>query len=68
MSYNLCIRDSVSYNDCGLIVTDGLLLIGMFVIYHLTFLFVYIVFIMYSFWIPQIYCNATRNSRKSLHP
>jgi hypothetical protein len=45
---------------------------GMFLIiilmYQLSHMFAYIVFALYSFWIPQIYCNFSRDSKKSVSP
>lgn len=44
----------------------GFLVFGFLVIYYFNQLFIVFVFILYSFWIPQIFCNATRDSNRSL--
>ena len=38
------------------------------VVYQANHLFRYMLFVLYSFFIPQIYCNITRNSKQSISP
>jgi hypothetical protein len=44
----------------------GALFVGLIVIYQFTSFFQYFVLILFSFWLPQIYCNATRNAPKPM--
>ncbi|XP_024359669.1 transmembrane E3 ubiquitin-protein ligase FLY2 isoform X2 [Physcomitrium patens] len=46
----------------------GFLLSGILIIYELHSMLRYILFLFYSFWIPQIVANVVRDSRKPLHP
>lgn len=46
----------------------GILLGGILLMYELHNFFRPILFIMYSFWIPQIIANVVRDTRKPLHP
>ncbi|KAL0484398.1 transmembrane E3 ubiquitin-protein ligase [Acrasis kona] len=46
----------------------GVLVVGLFIMYQLHFLFMYFLFLIYSFWLPQVYCNITRNAKRSLAP
>lgn len=44
------------------------LLCGIFLIYQLQILYPYILFLLYSFWVPQIINNAQKDFRNPLHP
>ncbi|XP_074590319.1 transmembrane E3 ubiquitin-protein ligase FLY1-like isoform X2 [Curcuma longa] len=46
----------------------GFLLGGVLFMYELHNFFLPILFVMYSFWIPQIITNVVRDTRKPLHP
>ncbi|KAG6478844.1 transmembrane E3 ubiquitin-protein ligase FLY1-like isoform X2 [Zingiber officinale] len=46
----------------------GILLGGILLLYHLHNFLRPVIFIMYSFWIPQIVTNVIRDTRKPLHP
>ncbi|XP_034928378.1 transmembrane E3 ubiquitin-protein ligase FLY2 [Populus alba] len=46
----------------------GILLGGILVMYEFHNYLRSILFLMYSFWIPQIFTNVIRDSRKPLHP
>ncbi|CAM6092268.1 unnamed protein product [Calypogeia fissa] len=46
----------------------GFLLGGILIMYELHTILRYILFVFYSFWIPQIVANVVRDSRKPLHP
>ncbi|XP_042470038.1 transmembrane E3 ubiquitin-protein ligase FLY2-like isoform X1 [Zingiber officinale] len=46
----------------------GILLGGILLIYHLQNFLRSVIFIMYSFWIPQIVTNVIWDTRKPLHP
>ncbi|KAK1318290.1 hypothetical protein QJS10_CPB04g00311 [Acorus calamus] len=46
----------------------GILLGGILIMYEFHNFLRPILFIMYSFWIPQIVTNVTRDTRKPLHP
>lgn len=46
----------------------GILLGGILVVYELHAFLRPILFVMYSFWIPQIITNVIRDTRKPLHP
>lgn len=50
------------------IVTDGILLGGILIMYEFHNYMPPILLLMYSFWIPQIVTNVIRDSRKPLHP
>ncbi|XP_024461322.1 transmembrane E3 ubiquitin-protein ligase FLY1 isoform X2 [Populus trichocarpa] len=50
------------------ILVDGILLGGILVMYEFHNYLRSILFLMYSFWIPQIFTNVIRDSRKPLHP
>lgn len=43
----------------------GLLVGGFLILYYFSELFIVFVFLIYSFWIPQIYCNVTRDSNRA---
>ena len=60
--------DSHRMFDVSLIVTDGILLGGILIMYELHNYMRWILLLMYSFWIPQIVANVVRDSRKPLHP
>lgn len=47
---------------------DGILLGGILLMYEFHSYLRPIIFLMYSFWIPQIITNVVRDSRKPLHP
>lgn len=47
---------------------DGILLGGILIMYEFHNFLRPILFLMYSFWIPQIITNIIRDSRKPLHP
>eukprot|EP01027_Heterolobosea_sp_BB2_P017616 GEZU01024944.1.p1 GENE.GEZU01024944.1~~GEZU01024944.1.p1 ORF type:complete len:277 (-),score=42.88 GEZU01024944.1:63-893(-) len=46
----------------------GFLLLGIILLYQMSGLFVIYMFILYSFWIPQIVSNVMRDSKKPLCP
>ncbi|XP_074568516.1 transmembrane E3 ubiquitin-protein ligase FLY1-like isoform X3 [Curcuma longa] len=46
----------------------GILLGGIVLLYHLHNFLRPVIFIMYSFWIPQIVTNVIQDTRKPLHP
>ncbi len=47
---------------------DGFVLGGLLIMYHYPFLFRYGLFVLYSFWLPQIVTNVARISKTSVHP
>lgn len=47
---------------------DGILLGGIFILYEMQNFLRPVLFILYSFWIPQIISNVIRDTRKPLHP
>lgn len=46
----------------------GVLLGGIIIMYELHTFLRFILFLLYSFWIPQIITNVVRDTRKPLHP
>uniref|UniRef100_M8BXP1 RING-type E3 ubiquitin transferase n=1 Tax=Aegilops tauschii TaxID=37682 RepID=M8BXP1_AEGTA len=50
------------------ILVDGILLGGILLMYELHNFLRPLLFLMYSFWIPQIVTNVIRDTRKPLHP
>ncbi len=44
------------------------MLIGFIVVYQFNFLFNYALVVLFSFWVPQIYVNFKRDTRKPLQP
>ena len=45
----------------------GVLVLGMVLMYHLQSYMHILLFVFYSFWIPQIIQNAIHNQRMALH-
>eukprot|EP00252_Welwitschia_mirabilis_P010130 TRINITY_DN23267_c0_g1_i3.p1 TRINITY_DN23267_c0_g1~~TRINITY_DN23267_c0_g1_i3.p1 ORF type:complete len:432 (+),score=75.22 TRINITY_DN23267_c0_g1_i3:174-1298(+) len=50
------------------ILVDGVLLGGIIIMYELHAFLRLILFLLYSFWIPQIIMNVVHDTRKPLHP
>ncbi|MQL86573.1 hypothetical protein Taro_019112 [Colocasia esculenta] len=54
--------------ELSVLYSHGVLLGGILVMYELHNFLRPILFLMYSFWIPQIVSNVVRDTRKPLHP
>ncbi len=52
----------------ALCYSDGILLGGILLMYELHNFLRPLLFLMYSFWVPQIVTNVIRDTRKPLHP
>lgn len=46
----------------------GVLFIGIVIVYQFSFLFKFVLMLLYSFYIPQIILNIRKNAPKALHP
>ncbi|GER46491.1 RING/U-box superfamily protein, partial [Striga asiatica] len=54
--------------ELSALYSHAILLGGIFIMYEFHKFFRFILFLIHSFWIPQICINVARNSRKALHP
>jgi len=45
---------------------DAMLVFGFILMYAMSNIFEVVIFILHSFWVPQIFCNASRDCRGAI--